>query len=480
MLFNSFAYLAFFPAVVALYYLTPQRWRWALLLAASYYFYGCWKVAYLGLIVASTLVDYVVGLGLGRAGRRRDRRLLLAASLGVNLGLLFAFKYWGFFAASTTAVLRSFNVAARFPELDVLLPVGISFYTFQTLSYTIDVYKGQRAPERHLGVFAVYVAFFPQLVAGPIERSTHLLPQFLREHRFDSERLWSGLRLMLWGMVKKVVIADRLALSVDRVYGDVPGHEGVALLLASVMFGFQIYCDFSGYSDLAIGSARVLGFDLMTNFRQPYFSSSIREFWQRWHISLSTWFRDYVYIPLGGSRHGRARLYLNLCVTFLVSGLWHGANWTFVVWGGLHGLFLATSLLTARLRAGWTRAAGLDRAPGLLTAWRILATNALVTLAWVFFRADSVTEAVAILERMGGGLLDTGAWARVPAVFGGGADLAFLGVMVAALSAYDWALWRGVRLLDRPPAVLVDVSLQFWILVVFGVFANQQFIYFQF
>lgn len=480
MLFNSFAFLAFFPTVVALYFLTPHRFRWILLLAASYYFYGCWKVAYLSLIVISTAVDYVVGLGLGAANRTRDRRFLLAASLGVNLGLLFAFKYWGFFAASTTAVLGTFNIAAHFPRLDVLLPVGISFYTFQTLSYTIDVYKGKRPPERHLGVFAVYVAFFPQLVAGPIERSTHLLPQFLREHHFDRERLTAGLRLMLWGMVKKVVIADRLAIYVDRVYGDAAGHDGITLLVASVMFGFQIYCDFSGYSDIAIGAARILGFDLMTNFRQPYFSQSIREFWQRWHISLSTWFRDYVYIPLGGSRHGTARMYLNVFATFLVSGLWHGANWTFVVWGGLHGLYLTYSILTERPRAAMARAAGLDRVPGLLTVWRILATNVLVTFAWVFFRADSVPEALAILGRIGTDLVHGAAWSDLPMAFGGGSDLAFLGLMVVVLSVYDWSLWSGATLLRRPRIALVDVSLQFWILIVYGVFANQQFIYFQF
>jgi len=480
MLFNSFAFLAFFPTVVALYYLTPHRFRWLLLLAASYYFYGCWKVAYLSLIVISTAVDYVVGLGLGRARRIRDRRLLLAMSLTVNLGLLFAFKYWGFFAVSTTAVLGAFNLAAHFPRLDVLLPVGISFYTFQTLSYTIDVYKGQRPPERHLGIFAVYVAFFPQLVAGPIERSTHLLPQFLREHHFDRARLTAGLRLMLWGLVKKVVIADRLALYVDRIYGDAPGHDGVTLLVASVLFGFQIYCDFSGYSDIAIGAARVLGFDLMINFRQPYFSRSIREFWQRWHISLSTWFRDYVYIPMGGNRLGTSRMYLNLLATFLVSGLWHGASWTFVVWGGLHGLYLTFSILTERPRAALARTAGLKRVPGLVTAWRIFATNVLVMLAWVFFRADSVPDAMSILGRIGGDLFNAAAWSGLPLVFGGGGDLFFLGLMIAVLSAYDWSLWRGTSLLQRPEAALLDVSLQFWILVVYGVFANQQFIYFQF
>ncbi|MCL4156746.1 UNVERIFIED_CONTAM: hypothetical protein GTU68_005006, partial [Idotea baltica] len=302
MLFNSIEFAIFFPAVVLIYFLLPHRFRWILLLAASYYFYACWKAEYLVLIVFSTLVDYFAGLRMAACETKKQRTPYLVLSLVSNLGLLFTFKYLDFFGSSVQALIDQFNIFYEIPIFDLLLPVGISFYTFQTLSYTIEVYKGKQKAERHLGIFALYVTFFPQLVAGPIERSQTLLPQFHKRMTFSYDRLSSGAKLMIWGLFKKILIGDGMGVFVDSVYNNPYGHDSVSLLIASICFSFQIYGDFSGYTDIARGAARILGFDLMENFRQPYLSKSISEFWQRWHISLSTWFRDYVYIPMGGNR----------------------------------------------------------------------------------------------------------------------------------------------------------------------------------
>jgi len=400
MLFNSFEFILFFPIVVALYFALPHRFRWVLLLAASYYFYMCWKAEYVILIAASTLIDYYAALGMGKASEKRRRRKYLVLSLITNLGLLFSFKYFNFFNESARALFDSINLMYGVPAFDVLLPVGISFYTFQTLSYTIDVYRGQKEPERHLGLFALYVSFFPQLVAGPIERSTRLLPQFLQEKRFDYNRVANGLTLMLWGFFKKIVIADRLAIYVNEVYNNAGDYSGVTLITATYFFAFQIYCDFSGYSDIAIGGARVLGFDLMENFRRPYFARSIADFWKRWHISLSTWFRDYLYISLGGNRVVKWRWHYNLLVVFVISGLWHGANWTFLAWGFLHGSFMIVSRWTYNLRSQLSQILGLDRRLKLQKYFRVIVTFHLVLFAWVFFRANNLSDAFLILRKM--------------------------------------------------------------------------------
>jgi len=395
-LFNSLQFLVFFPIVVMLYFALPHRWRWAMLLAASYYFYAVWKVEYLVLIVASTLIDYVVALQLARTTRTTPRRLLLALSLVTNLGILFAFKYFTFASDSVREVMNRFNIMYEFPELQVLLPVGISFYTFQSLSYTIDVYRGARPPERHLGVFALYVAYFPQLVAGPIERSTHLLPQFREKQRFEWARAIDGAQLMLWGYFKKLVIADRLALYVNEVFGNSDAYGGAAVVIAAYFFAFQIYCDFSGYSDIAIGAARIMGYDIMQNFRRPYLAASIAEFWRRWHISLSTWFRDYLYIPLGGNRVSPSRWAFNIFAVFTISGLWHGAAWTFVIWGALHGAYYLIGHWTTPMR---------DRLNTMLRlhqstphhVLRVIITFHLVTIAWFFFRAPDIAQAGAMI-----------------------------------------------------------------------------------
>jgi alginate O-acetyltransferase complex protein AlgI len=401
LLFHSFAFLVFFPVVAALFFATPARHRWVLLLGASYYFYAAWKPEYLVLIVASTLVDYLVGLRLGAETAPRKRRAWLAVSLVANLGILFAFKYANFFGASVQAAFRATNVMLAVPRLEVLLPVGISFYTFQTLSYTIDLYRGEREPERHLGRFALYVSFFPQLVAGPIERSTRLLPQLARlTAKLDGDRIARGLGLVVWGLFKKAVIADRAALFVDAVFADPERFGGPTIIVATYLFAFQIYCDFSGYSDIAIGSAKVLGVDLMENFERPYWSPSIASFWRRWHVSLSTWFRDYLYLPLGGRRVGMGRWAFNILVVFVLSGLWHGASWTFVIWGAFHGLLL---LLTRAGSRAWDAATGslsADARKLLATALGVPITFHLVCFGWLIFRADDLSHLSLLLARI--------------------------------------------------------------------------------
>ena len=400
MLFNSIEFLIFFPIVLVLYFACPYRYRWVLLLAASYYFYAAWKLEYIFLITVSTLISYIVTMLMVKPEHQAKRTLLLVIGLVSNLGILFAFKYFNFVNDSLRTVSDQFNLFYDVPMFQVLLPVGISFYTFQTVGYIIDVYHGQVEPERHLGRFALFVAFFPQLVAGPIERAANLLPQFYEKFAFDEGRVTSGLRLMLWGMFKKVVIADRLGLYVNAVYNEPAQWAGWPALLATFFFAFQIYCDFSGYSDIAIGAARVMGFNLMENFRRPYFARSPAEFWRRWHISLSTWFRDYLYIPLGGNRVPVPRWYLNLMIVFLVSGLWHGAAWTFVLWGGLHGLYVVGEAATRGVRGKLTHGLGLDRRPTMLAVLSGLITFMLVCLAWILFRANSIADAFLLFNNL--------------------------------------------------------------------------------
>lgn len=351
-----------------------------------------WKPEYVVLILLSTVIDYFSARQMEKCADRSQRRRYLLLSLCSNLGVLFGFKYFNFFNDSIRYILNQINIMYAVPNWNVLLPVGISFYTFQTLSYSIDVYRGKRKAEKHFGIFALYVSFFPQLVAGPIERSEHLLPQFHIPHNFDYERITSGLKLMAWGFFKKLVIADRLAVFVNPVYNNPEQQNSFALIVATYFFAFQILCDFSGYSDIAIGASRVLGFDLMQNFRQPYLSKSVREFWQRWHISLSTWFRDYLYFPLGGNRVTLHRWCINILVVFLVSGLWHGANWTFVVWGGLHGVYLVAERLLSKF---------IPQKPSVWIQFlKTIFTFHLVLFAWIFFRANSLPDATYIIRHL--------------------------------------------------------------------------------
>jgi D-alanyl-lipoteichoic acid acyltransferase DltB (MBOAT superfamily) len=398
LIFNSLQFAAFFALVWALVWLAGRvgegiRLRNACILVASYVFYAAWDWRFLGLIWISTVVDYVCAIAIARAGRgpetQRRRKALVTLSLVVNLGLLGFFKYFGFFVESAAELLGALGFTAHTPTLRIILPVGISFYTFQTLSYTIDVYRGRIPAERDLLGYATYVAFFPQLVAGPIERGSTLLPQFLRISRIASDNVRSGLHLMAWGLFKKVVVADNVAKVSDAVFA-LEDPSGIQVLLGAYAFAFQIYCDFSGYTDVARGSARCLGFELSLNFDLPYFSGNPQEFWRRWHISLSTWLRDYLYIPLGGNRKGKARTHLNIVLTMVLGGLWHGAAWTFVLWGAFHGVWLSIHRMLGPL---------LDRlrpaTPAGGALWRLLCvvvTFHLVSLALMIFRSENLAQ----------------------------------------------------------------------------------------
>lgn len=384
MLFNSVEFIAFFVAVVAVYFALPHRFRWMFLLATSYFFYACWNRPYVLLLLATTLLTYVAGRFLEQSSNKAQRKWCVAGFLTLAVGTLFVFKYYNFFTSQLNAVL-----GLSIPVSKLLLPVGISFYLFQAMSYVLDVYWGRHKADS-LKTVALYLAFFPKLAAGPIDRAGDLAPQFDEVHRFEYDRVVGGLRLMLWGAFKKIVIADRLAMIVDLVYGDPTSHTGLALTLATLAYTFQIYADFSAYTDVARGTAQVLGFRLIENFRQPYFATSTNDFWRRWHMSLSFWFRDYLYIPLGGNRVSVPRWALNIVVVFLVCGLWHGSNWTFVVWGGLHGLYIVGGRFTKPVRDKLADIIGLNRVPVARQVIQTVITFSLVSFAWLFFRAKNM------------------------------------------------------------------------------------------
>lgn len=389
MVFNSIAFAFFLPLVFCGYWFISRRsvrWQNAFLIAASYFFYGWWNWRFLILLAFTSLVDFSVGYRLNRSENPIHRRLLLGVTLVSNLSVLFFFKYFNFFADSARELMTACGWRADFVTIKVLLPVGISFYTFQSLSYTIDVYQRKMKGSENLIDFLAFVSFFPQLVAGPIERAPHMLPQFARQREFDYHRAVMGVRRILYGLFKKMVIADNLAILADQVFDQAGAFHGISSAIGILAFTFQIYCDFSGYSDIALGTARLFGFELMENFRAPYFSITLREFWRRWHISLSTWFRDYVYIPLGGNKVSTPRRIYNLFVTFILSGLWHGAQWTFVIWGFIHWLFLAVEELMP----------GAPESFISRNARRVL-TFIIVCIAWVFFRARTLQEALQML-----------------------------------------------------------------------------------
>ena len=397
MSFVSPLFFLFCLIVFPTYFMLPHRFRWVLLLISSFVFYTVGNGWYVLLLLTSTLVDYWLAVRIDESQHATRRRLYLAISLLLNFGVVFVFKYLDFFNQSLASLVTRLGYSYQPTYLNWVLPVGISFYTFQEMSYVVDVFRRKIPAERHLGRYATYVAFFPQLVAGPIERASNLLPQFNVPFVFDLQQAKTGLRLILWGFIKKVVIADRLALYVNAVYGDVNGYTGWQMILATVFFAFQIYCDFSGYSDIAIGLAKIMGFRFMENFRQPYFARSLRDFWRRWHISLSTWFRDYVYFPLGGNRVPFMQQMANLWVVFLLSGLWHGASWTFIIWGAWHGFIITLESL-------WTRFVPM---PTTRPAWlwypliglQVGFTFGVTLIGWVFFRAQRVGEALTILQR---------------------------------------------------------------------------------
>ncbi|MGE4433403.1 MAG: MBOAT family protein [Bacteroidales bacterium] len=403
MLFNSIDFAIFLPIVFILYWFVTNRnlrLQNFLIVAASYLFYGWWDWRFLSLILFSTLVDYVVGQKLRNEQSPLKRKGLLWVSIFVNLGFLVFFKYYNFFLENLVTAFTFFGSEIKVNSLSIILPVGISFYTFQTLSYTIDVYKRRIQPTNDFIAFSAYVSFFPQLVAGPIERSTHLLPQFYKKRTFDYSKAVDGMRQILWGLFKKIVIADNCAEFANQIFNNSADMNGSTLVLGALFFTFQIYGDFSGYSDIAIGTARLFGFDLMRNFNFPYFSRDIAEFWRRWHISLSTWFRDYLYIPIGGSRGGTWMKVRNTFIIFIVSGFWHGANWTFVAWGALNAMYFLPLLLTSNNRNNLETVAQGKLLPSLKEFSSMLLTFGLTVFAWIFFRAENMGHAISYISEI--------------------------------------------------------------------------------
>lgn len=483
MLFNSLRFLLFFPAVFLLYWGLPQRFRKVLLLAASYYFYMCWKPEFIVLILLSTIVDYACGLGMERWPR--GKRLLLAVSLTVNLGLLFFFKYFNFFGETLTAVCRAVSIPFSAPVMDIVLPVGISFYTFQTLSYTIDVYRGKLKPEHDFILFALFVSYFPQLVAGPIERAENLMPQLKAAHTFRYDDAARGLRLMVWGFFKKCVAAAYLAKLVDPVFENVAACSGGAVALAAAAFALQIYCDFGGYSDIARGCSKMMGVDLMVNFKSPYFfSKSIGEYWKRNHISLTNWFHEYVYIPLGGGRRGFGRKLVNTWIVFFLSGLWHGANWTFVVWGLLQALYISGEQVWRRLRG----TAEHRHCNACSKVFMICRTFALSCFSLIFFRADTMADALCAARAAVTGLLHPRGYVldALTLLCAGGKWAALITIFaVLLLFAVDWADERTdvmARIGQLHPAVRWPLYVVFLLglLLLIPKTTAAPFIYFQF
>lgn len=402
MLFNSIDFLIFFPIVVLIYFLIPKRIKWLWLLGASYFFYMSWNPVYALLIFITTFTTWGSGRILSACGQRQDRKKrkkwFLFGCIVLNLGILFFFKYYAFAAGSIEKIFGIFHISVKAPVFTILLPVGISFYTFQALGYVFDVSRGDIPAERNFLRYALFISFFPQLVAGPIERSKNLLHQIHEPHTFDFERVKDGLLLMGWGFFQKVVIADRIAILVNGVYSSFTEYSGMQIFLATVLFAFQIYCDFGGYSDIAVGAARVMGFTLTKNFKSPYHAATVSEFWRNWHISLTTWFRDYIYIPLGGNRCGRLKKYRNLLLTFTASGLWHGAGLSYVVWGALNGLYQAAGDLTRPFRTGLQKRLHIRTDCGSYRLAQRIATFLFVDFSWLFFRADSLTAALQMLR----------------------------------------------------------------------------------
>jgi alginate O-acetyltransferase complex protein AlgI len=466
MLFNSLQFVFFFIIVSILYYSLRHRGRVWLLLLASCYFYMAFKPVYILILFVTIIVDYFAAFLIDKSVGKR-RKMWLIVSLIANIGFLAFFKYYDFLNDNLTGILGLAGQKNPFPGFEMLLPIGLSFHTFQAMSYTIEVYRKNQKPEGDFTIYALYVMFYPQLVAGPIERPQNLLKQFHTYFEYDFENIKQGLIRIAWGLFKKVVIADRLAIMVDSCYNTPSEHTGLTLLVATLFYTFQIYCDFSGYSDIAIGCARVMGFKLMENFDVPYISKSISEFWSRWHISLSTWFRDYLYIPLGGNRVGEPRLYFNFFMVFMISGLWHGAAWTYVIWGSLHGLYLIIAMLRKKYipislpKAKWA------------DALQILGTFTLVSLSWVFFRATGITNAKIILSK----ILNLSTYTGLQTPFSAN-EMWFCLFLIGLL------MWKEIYVKYIETSKDASFYLKFvGIMVVcyfFGVFNSNQFIYFQF
>ncbi len=474
MLFNSFEFLLFFPVVTLLYFLLQFKYRWMLLLAASCFFYMFFIPKYILILFFTIIIDYYAGIQLEKITDKKKRKWFLVASIIANIGILVIFKYYNFINGNITAVLNAVHSDNPIPVLNIILPIGLSFHTFQAMSYTIEVYRGNQKAEKHFGIYALYVMYYPQLVAGPIERPQNVLWQFKIDHKPDYERIRTGLMQMIWGLFKKVVIADRLTLFVDAVYKDPTSYTGMPLIWATIFFSFQIYCDFSGYSDMALGASKVLGIDLMQNFRMPYLAKSIKGFWARWHISLSTWFRDYLYIPMGGNRVSKARWYFNLFFVFMISGFWHGANWTFVAWGALHGIYLIIGILLEPIESKY-----LNKQTFVLDILKRLFVFILVAIAWVFFRANSIGDAVYIISHFHkiepNYLFGVASASTVNNLL----SIALIIGLVLSDYYFEWAE-KGVKILQNNFLRYAFAIILLVLIYTIGVFESASFIYFQF
>ena len=489
MLFNSVNFLIFFPIVVLGYFLIPEKLKNHWLLVASYYFYMSWQPVYALLILFSTVTTYYCAVLIDKAKSQKQKKLFLASNIVVNIAILCYFKYFNFIVESLLAIFPGLSIA---PNNNLLAVVGISFYTFQSLGYSIDVYRGDVEKAKDFFTYALFVSFFPQLVAGPIERSKNLLPQLYKSHKFDYDRVTDGLVLMAWGFFKKLVISDGAALIVNAVYNDVTKYTGIQLVMATVLFAFQIYCDFSGYSDIAIGAANVMGFKLMRNFHHPYFSQNVTQFWRNWHISLSTWFMDYIYIPLGGSRKGKIRTYINLLVTFMVSGLWHGASWNFVIWGAINGAYNVIHKALFGKREKKLREATKNGKPvkanPLVAVAKAVGTFLLIDFTWIYFRANTLTDATYVLKNL---FSDVSQWFASGYFRTAMESIGFysnngIAILYCILFMFVVELWEGKSTItNRLNKANVFVRWGFYytiilLIIFFGYFGQSQFIYFQF
>ncbi|MBL4679019.1 MAG: MBOAT family protein [Mucilaginibacter sp.] len=477
MIFNSFEFLFFFPIVTTLYFILPFKFRWILLLTASCIFYMFFVPVYILILLVTILIDYFAAIYIAKSTGRK-KKIYLAASIISTCLVLFVFKYFNFFNDNFALIAKAAHWNYPIHALKILLPIGLSFHTFQSLSYVVEVYRGNQKPETHFGIYSLYVMFYPQLVAGPIERPQNILYQFYEKHKFDYDNVVYGLKLMLWGYFKKIVIADRLSIYVNSVYNNQSHHNGTTLFIATIFFAIQIYCDFSGYSEIAIGSARVMGFKLMTNFNRPYFAKSVSEFWKRWHISLSTWFRDYVYIPLGGNRVIKPLVYFNLFITFLLSGLWHGANWTYVIWGGLNGLYLLIGLSLHNLKSGIRHQVNKYHIEKLDTFINIVITFVLILFSWIFFRANNINDAKEIIIKI--------IFNRGPLFVDSIRDMAmsifFTLILLLTEFFEEYKVFNKLSLYNNKFSLVRYATYCAIIIaiVLFGAFDGSQFIYFQF
>ncbi len=469
MVFNSLQFLVFFGIVTSAYFLLAHKYRWALLLLASCYFYMAFVPVYLGILGLTIVIDYFAGIYLERF-QGGAKKIFLGCSLLANLGVLAVFKYYFFFSDNFNFLANYFSLPVHFPVFNFLLPIGLSFHTFQAMSYTIEVYRGNQKAERNFGIYSLYVMFYPQLVAGPIERPQNLIHQFYEKHVWDTARVKSGLLQMMQGFFKKVVIADRLAMVVDPAYANLSNQSTLNLIMASIFYSFQIYCDFSGYSDIAIGASKVMGFKLMNNFNAPYTAKSIPDFWRRWHISLSTWFKDYVYFSLGGNRVSVPRWYINIMIVFILSGFWHGASWNFVIWGALHGLFQLMGLTLNRVFPHLAA----DQLRSVAGIWMYrLFTFLLVTIAWVFFRIPKFGD-IQIYFRQ----ITQGTFSDPISLAFNTNELLFSILLIVGLYLYD--LKRDKIKVDSVQLFWPIMAGMAFLIYFFGVFNMKQFIYFQF